>query len=64
VDKDGLDPSAPTNTSGLLCLVTGMDIDSPLKDTFVNWANQFQNPATNVHADKLDDFCVTAIVTP
>jgi hypothetical protein len=64
VDKDGLDPSAPTNTSGLLCLVTGNDINSPLKNTFVNWANQFQNPATNVHADKLDDFCVTAIVTP
>ena len=64
VDKDGLDPMAPTNTSGLLCLVTGPDIDSPLKNTFVNWANQFQNPAQNVHIDKLDDFCVTAIVTP
>jgi hypothetical protein len=64
VDKDGLDPSAPTNTSGLLCLVTGTDKNSPLKNTFVNWANQFQNPATNVHVDKLDDFCVTAIVTP
>jgi hypothetical protein len=44
--------------------VTGNDKDSPLKNTFVNWANQFQNPATNVHVDKLDDFCVTAIVTP
>jgi hypothetical protein len=64
VDKDGLDPSAPANTSGLLCLVTGNDMNSPLKNTFVNWANQFQNPATNVHVDKLDDFCVTAIVTP
>jgi len=64
VDKDGLDPSAPTNTNGLLCLVTGSDINTPLQNTFVNWANQFQNPATNVHADKLDDFCVTAIVTP
>jgi hypothetical protein len=64
VDKDGLDPSAPTNTSGLLCLVTGTDMNSPLNNTFVNWANQFQNPAKNVHIDKLDDFCVTAIVTP
>jgi hypothetical protein len=64
VDKDGLDPSAPTNTSGLLCLVTGADINSPLSNTFVNWANQFQNPAKNVHIDKLDDFCVTAVVTP
>jgi hypothetical protein len=64
VDKDGLDPSAPTNTSGLLCLVTGPDINSPLDHTFVNWANQFQNPAKDVHVDKLDDFCVTAIVTP
>jgi hypothetical protein len=64
VDKDSLDPSAPTNTSGLLCLVTGPDVDSPLQNTFVNWANQFQKPATNVHIDKLDDFCVTAIVTP
>jgi hypothetical protein len=64
VDKDSLDSSAPANPNGLLCLVTGNDKDSPLKNTFVNWANQFQNPATNVHVDKLDDFCVTAIVTP
>jgi hypothetical protein len=65
VDKDGLDPDAPKPPiSGLLCLVTGPDIDSPLKNTFVNWANQFQNPAQKVHIDKLDDFCVTAIVTP
>src|SRR5262249_55016016 len=64
VNKDGLDPSAPANTSGLLCLVTGNDIDSPLKNTFVNWANQFQTPASNVHIDTLDDFCVTAIAPP
>jgi hypothetical protein len=64
VDKDGLDPTAPGNRSGLLCLVTGNDIQSPLNNTFVNWANQFQNPATNVHLDKLDDFCVPATVTP
>jgi hypothetical protein len=64
VDKDGLDPSAPTNKSGLLCLVTGPDMQSPLNHTFVNWSNQFQHPATNVHLDKLDDFCVPATVTP
>jgi hypothetical protein len=64
VSKDNLDPSAPTNRTGLLCLVTGTDMQSPLSNTFVNWANQFQNPATNVHLDKLDDFCVPATVTP
>src|SRR5262245_18426900 len=64
VNKDGLDPSAPTNPNGLLCLVTGTDMNSPLNNTFVNWANQFQNPATNVHVDKLDDFCVPVTVTP
>jgi hypothetical protein len=64
VNKNGLDPTAPNNRNGLLCLVTGPDMQSPLNNTFVNWSNQFQHPATNVHPDKLDDFCVPVTVTP
>jgi len=65
VDKDGLDPSAPTNTSGLLCLVTGKDINSPIKPGVrVSWSNQLQPAQKRVHLDKLDDFCVSATITP
>jgi hypothetical protein len=64
VNKNMLDPTAPNNRNGLLCLVTGPDMQSPLMNTHVNWSNQFQHPATNVHPDKLDDFCVPATVTP
>ena len=65
VDKNGEDPSAETSTSGLLCLVTGKDINSPIKPGVrVSWSNQLQPAQKRVHLDKLDDFCVSATITP
>jgi hypothetical protein len=64
VDKNGEDPSAETSTSGLLCLVTGKDINSPIKGVRVSWSNQLQPAQKRVHLDKLDAFCVSATITP
>jgi hypothetical protein len=61
VNKNGFDPPAETSSDGLLCLVTGNDVNSPLPQD-VSWSNQLQT-ATKVHLDKLDDFCATATIT-
>jgi hypothetical protein len=67
VDKNGLDPSVnpdAMSANGLLCLVTGADINSPIKPgVFVSYSNQFQNAQKKAHLDKLDDFCVPATIT-
>jgi hypothetical protein len=67
VDKNGLDPSVDPNAmsaDGLLCLVTGTDINSPIKPgVFVSFSNQFQNAQKKAHLDKLDDFCAPATIT-
>jgi hypothetical protein len=67
VDKNGEDPSVDPNAmsaDGLLCLVTGPDINSPIKPgVFVSYSNQFQNAQKKAHLDKLDDFCVPATIT-
>jgi hypothetical protein len=65
VDKNGQDPAAETSTAGLLCLVTGADVNSPIKPgVFVSWSNQLQPAQKKVHLDKLDDFCVPATIQP
>jgi hypothetical protein len=65
VNKNNLDPGAETSTDGLLCLVTGKEINPAIGvgGLFVSWSNQIQTAQPKVHLDKLDDFCVPATIT-
>jgi hypothetical protein len=67
VNKNGGDPSVDPNAmsaDGLLCLVTGTDINSPIKPGVnISYSNQLQPAQKKVHLDKLDDFCVPATIT-
>jgi hypothetical protein len=61
VDKNGEDPFAESNSTGLFCYDVKETDKNVVLGVSVSWANQFEINSNKI--DKLDDFCVPAHIT-